>query len=328
MSSGFRGIGWGTQQFLLNPSSVSGRACLGRQRVMPAETTRDAADESCKKAARLEDLADLRGCIYSLKKSGEAVKRTKTTLMKFGLFQDAPKQSRRKAEEEDQPAVSAGELPEMRAQRLEGYRTSECLKDCQLDLTPELHRNFRWWPKVPPAHLMTLCEAAEPIVFDRDRMQRRLCKRSQRVVPSDITLELIEFMTDIDLMQEIPVGTVLLELAYQINSANLANGRRARELPLPPHWPTHGHWHTSLVGGRICMSLLGGEAFPVPQEYIHDVSFESLHIDQNFAKHRAVLQSYADKNVNFKCEDVYEAAKFLAESGEAGCINFEQLGVI
>ena len=103
--------------------------------------------------------------------------------------------------------------------------------------------------------------------------------------------ELFEFITDLDLDKPVGDSRSFRELAAFAQECNEKNGRRARDLVLPPNWNIQGLGKADLSGGKVLVFFPCVCAEPLHLgQYDHEVD-KGLEVSflNNFSKVRAIV---------------------------------------
>lgn len=167
--------------------------------------------------------------------------------------------------------------------------------------SPTLHRNFRTWSSVPPKHIMSLLAAAEPVALNTGNM-RAVIKRGCKVPPKALLLECLEYIADLDPSSTIP-DRDLGELTHLICSINRRNGRPARDLTFPLHWPDVGHFE--LLPKPPCLQIrcrATDRMIVLPGLAISDDCDLAMSIDGNYSRARASLVLPGKPSMNIAAE--------------------------
>jgi len=104
------------------------------------------------------------------------------------------------------------------------------------DLSACIHRNHHKWNKCPPKYLRAMLHCAEPVAMNT-RLLKQLCDAGQREVPREPMLMLLEFMTGLDMAEDLPT-LHLGSLVWLVMTKNEARDRRLHnaQLKAPLQW--------------------------------------------------------------------------------------------
>lgn len=152
---------------------------------------------------------------------------------------------------------------------------------------------------------------------------RALVPENRREVQYSDMLELLEFMTDLD--PATPITGDLRrtdELFNELQSRNLANNRRARELLLPPNWQEKGFYQIRDHNGDKLVLYdkieeLDTVVKPVNLGMASGMAFARVRIDRNFSILRAELVSPCGMKRK-SCQAAFRTSRVAAKAASAG----------
>lgn len=179
--------------------------------------------------------------------------------------------------------------------------------------SPMLHRNFATWAVVPPSHVQSFLAYAEPVSFGAGNM-RNLLKRSCKVAPRGVLLELFEYVTGLDPTSSVPHRS-LEDLKFFVKDHNFKNGRPARDLELPADWQKHGHYTFAVKPPCLTISCKSsGTHIILPNITTTSDDEDAIVIDANYSKARASICLPTRSGINIACEFAKQGVSLLAEA--------------
>lgn len=168
----------------------------------------------------------------------------------------------------------------------------------------ELHRNFKYWCKVPPAHLTTLLGVVQPMAFAAP-MLKALRVRGQREAPGAKLLEYLERECGVDPGSEVGDRRWLYEIAEDLLKRSETMGNPCKNMKLPAKWSGTDGVYSLYFDAGLTWLLREDRAVPIDSQDINRASFSDLRIETNQSAQRATLRSKNDSSLSVPCVLLY-----------------------
>lgn len=188
--------------------------------------------------------------------------------------------------------------------------------DQRPELQVEVHRNFKTWSKMPPAHVTTLLGVVQPMAF-ASPMLKALRKKGQREVSSSVLLEYLEMECGVDPGSDIGHRRFLYEIAEDLLKRSASMGKPCTSMKLPAMWDAGDGVYELNEDQGVVMLTLGTDTVPVDPKDLNNAPFSDLRVETNYSMQRASIRSISDPSLRSPC--VLLHVKGLAMQARSSC---------
>jgi hypothetical protein len=273
-------------------------ASLLNDAVMPSikETPAQKAARLQRKANELQSKVDYQLITSILKSNQFAVQACKRQLEALGLLPGGG------------AAIAEPLLPVATSQS-----TTKAIEDGQVDVgeatgdedarRDAIHRNFATWGTVPLSWLKRMMAWIEPITFSPSNLKGLMVK-GQRDASKAQLLELFELSTGWDPSSGIGDERGAEQLKETLERQSAIMGRRGRDIMFPVSWDKAGVYLIESQGDHIWVVNRFVETRVLAPSAFKDIA--SMHIEQNWSEHRAVLRDRTNASSKIYCIHLFK----------------------